>query len=82
MASQVLRAGATGETKVNTDFPRVERLSRIAQALHLNTSDGRAGAMAILREIEEVMPGTVGRLQADLQLQSVRRAYPHKQAQT
>ncbi|CAN7166341.1 hypothetical protein [Brevundimonas sp. LjRoot202] len=50
------------------DAEKAASLARLLEGLELDSADGRAGVMAILREIEAAAPGSVERMSASLQL--------------
>lgn len=57
-----------------SDAAQVDRLCRLVATLNVDSADGRAGARAILREIEAADPGALERMRAGLQLR--RHAFP------
>lgn len=60
-----------------TDQEMAAKMLELAQSLELNSADGRAGAGAILREIEAMVPGTLTRMQAAVDIhQAAKRSQP------
>ena len=51
-------------------------MMRLVEGLEVDTADGRAGIMTLLREIEASAPGSLKRLAADLQMRRAARAMP------
>lgn len=53
---------------MDADIEKADRLRRLVEGLDTDSADGRAGVRAILREIEEADPGTLGRMAERLAL--------------
>lgn len=50
------------------DEIKADQLTRLIEGLAIDTADGRAGVRAILREIEEITPGTLRQMSERLAL--------------
>lgn len=53
---------------MDTDKAKAALLLDLLKGLQLDSADGRAGIAAILREIEELAPGSIGQMNAALEL--------------
>jgi len=60
-----------------SDEDMAAKMLELAGALQLNSADGRAGAGAILRELEAMAPGTLARMQAAVDIhRAAKRSQP------